>query len=192
MKKPASIQITLPEWISSWEEENEIYLPQRRRHEELMELALSLGIRHLNEGTGGPFASLIYEEQEGRILSIGVNLVLSHNNSCLHAETTAIMFAQREVSSYSLQKGSMNCTLIATAQPCAMCLGAIPWSGIRTLVYGSPKEEVETIVGFQEGDIPEHWKEKLEMRGISVKGPMLQEKARKLLEQYTHSNGVLY
>lgn len=182
MKNSPIIQIKLPDWVTSWKEENETQVHKKRSHEELMDLALSLGLRHLEERTGGPFAALVYEEQKGRIVSLGVNLVVALNNSCLHAETTALMFAQLEEDTFSLGGGDYS--LIVTAQPCAMCFGAIPWSGIKKLVYGSPKEDIELIAGFNEGDVPERWEDKLEKRGISVYGPLYSEKTRILLETY--------
>ena len=40
--------------------------------------------------------------------------------------------------------------MVASTQPCAMCLGATPWSGIRRLVCGARDEDAEEI-GFDEG-----------------------------------------
>jgi hypothetical protein len=57
--------------------------------------------------------------------------------------------------------------LVASTQPCAMCLGATPWSGVRHLVCGARDEDAEEI-GFDEGMKPADWIRSLEERGITV------------------------
>ena len=91
----------------------------------------------------------------------------------------AIMLAQQELATYDLE----GATLATSAEPCAMCLGAIPWSGIKHVVYGATGDDVEAI-GFDEGLKPTGWKRKLADKGIVFKGPLLREQAVEVLELY--------
>ena len=49
-----------------------------------------------------------------------------------------------------------------------MCFGALPWSGIRSLLIAGSGPEIETITGFDEGPIHPDWRRELETRGIRV------------------------
>ena len=57
--------------------------------------------------------------------------------------------------------------LVSSCEPCAMCLGATLWSGVRRLVTGATKADAEAI-GYDEGPVfPESYAH-LERRGIEV------------------------
>ncbi len=81
--------------------------------------------------------------------------------------------------------------LVASTEPCAMCLGAIPWSGIRSIVYAARDEDARSC-GFDEGAKPKDWIEQLEKRGILVCTDVLRKEAKDILEQYTSNGGVVY
>jgi len=159
--------------------------------EEKMEWVLKLG-RHNIEDGGGPFAAAIFDIDSGILLAPGVNRVMTCNCSVLHAEIAAIMLAQQHLSSYTLapETGS-GYELITSTEPCAMCLGAIPWAGIKRLVCGARDVDARSI-GFDEGDKPEHWTEKLEQRGIAVKRDICRPAAAKLMQDYLSINGEIY
>jgi tRNA(Arg) A34 adenosine deaminase TadA len=72
-----------------------------------------------------------------------------------------------------------------------MCLGAIPWSGINSLVCGARDEDARNI-GFDEGDKPDNWPQKFESRFISVKRDILRDKAKAVMQQYVDSGGIIY
>ena len=44
-------------------------------------------------------------------------------------------------------------TLVTSCEPCAMCAGAIYWSGIGTVVYGLPESGLRALTG-DDPDIP--------------------------------------
>jgi tRNA(Arg) A34 adenosine deaminase TadA len=46
--------------------------------------------------------------------------------------------------------------MVVSTEPCALCLGAIPWSGIRRLVCGARDEDARSI-GFDEGEKVPYW-----------------------------------
>lgn len=68
------------------------------------------------------------------IIGRGHNLVETLCDATAHAEMQAITAA----SSYIGGKYLTNCTLYVTVEPCAMCAGAISWSQIKRIVYGTP------------------------------------------------------
>jgi tRNA(Arg) A34 adenosine deaminase TadA len=103
------------------------------------------------------FGAAIFERETGRLLASGVNLVTSLDCSLFHPEIVAIMVAERTTGDFDLGgPGHPPYELLAGTQPCAMCLGAIPWSGVRHLVCGVRDENAEEI-GFDEGIKPPDW-----------------------------------
>ncbi len=50
-----------------------------------------------------------------------------------HAEIMAIKKACRKLKSWRLE----DCTLYVTVEPCSMCAGALLWSRIKRIVYGT-------------------------------------------------------
>ena len=72
-----------------------------------------------------------------------------------------------------------------------MCFGAVPWSGVRSLVWGASREQAEAA-GFDEGDKPADWIRSLERRGIRTVGGVLQDEAAAVLARYAGGNGAIY
>jgi len=72
-----------------------------------------------------------------------------------------------------------------------MCLGAIPWSGVQSVVCGALGEDAESI-GFDEGAKPSDWAAGLESRGIRVIRGVLRDRAKAVLLEYPQGGGVLY
>ena len=98
------------------------------------------------ERGGGPFAAVV--AREGEILASGVNTVSDDNDPTAHAEVNAIRAAGRELQQFHLN----NCVLYTTCEPCPMCLGAIYWAGIRTIIYGNTRDDAARY-GFQDDHI---------------------------------------
>jgi tRNA(Arg) A34 adenosine deaminase TadA len=149
-----------------------------------MRLAVSLARENVGHG-GGPFGAVIVEAESGRVVAPGVNLVVPLNSSLAHA-------AQQLAGTYDLgAPGLPPLQLVTSTEPCAMCLGAIPWSGIRSLVCGACGEDAERI-GFHEGDKPDGWPEALARRGISVHRGICPEEAAGVLADYESAGGRIY
>ena len=72
-----------------------------------------------------------------------------------------------------------------------MCLGAIPWSGVRSVVCGARDEDARSI-GFDEGYKPPDWINSLESRRISVVRDVLREEAKAVLLEYERRDGLIY
>jgi len=156
-----------------------------------MRLAVALARRNVLEATGGPFGAVVFETETGRVVSAGVNLVIARRNSVLHAEVVAIMLAEARAGAYSLAGGAGTRELVASCDPCAMCLGAVLWSGVGRLVTGASGEDAAAI-GFDEGPVFAESYAYLERRGIDVVRGVLRDEARGVLELYRDRGGPVY
>lgn len=138
----------------------------------------------------GPFAAGIFDLADGQCIAAGVNRVVSSSCSLAHAEVMAIMLAQQALRCFSLaEKGRY--VLTTSAEPCAMCFGAIPWSGVCRVEYGATRADVEAI-GFDEGPKSDGWEAELHARGIAVAGPIEQADAAAVLQAYARRGGIVY
>ncbi len=124
---------------------------------ERMSFVLDLVAHNIAHKTGGPFGAAIFDVVSNELISYGVNLVTSVNCSVLHAEIVAIMLAQKKLGTFNLSfYGSAGLELVTSTEPCAMCLGAIPWSGIKAVICGALDVDARAA-GFDEGDKPTDW-----------------------------------
>lgn len=183
------VVLQLPGWIESALADSERIYPTV---EERMQLIIKLSRLNIKHETGGPFGAGIFESKSGRLISVGVNLVESADCSIAHAEMVAIAIAQRVIGSYDLgYKKDIAYQLVTSTEPCAMCLGAIPWSGVRSVVCGARDEDARSI-GFDEGYKPTDWINLLESRGISVVRDVLRQEAKAVLLEYERRGGLIY
>ena len=162
---------------------------------EKMQWVLELGHRNIQDG-GGPFAAAIFDMDSGILLAPGVNRVMACNCSVLHAEMYAIILAQQRLGSYTLAPefnphNNTGYELVTSTEPCAMCLGALPWAGIKRLVCGARDADARSV-GFDEGDKPEHWGRNLQQRGIWVQRDVCRNEAAALLKHYQLIGGNIY
>jgi len=183
------LRVRLPEWIPGWLEARDAPLATR---DDRMHLVIELARANVEHGTGGPFAAAVYALDSGTLLSVGVNVVVAQHCSVAHAEILALGLAQARVGSHSLASPQGGrCELISSAEPCAMCLGAVAWSGIAALVIGARDADVREI-GFDEGHKPRDWRHALAARGIAVTCDVLREDACAVLTSYAASGGPIY
>jgi len=181
------VTLRLPGWVEDLLEDK-VYPTVEDR----MRLAIELSRTNVHSGTGGPFGAAIFERETGRLIAPGINLVTSLACSVFHAEMVAFMVAQQRVGDFDLGgPGHPSYELVASTQPCAMCLGATPWSGVRHLVCGASAEDAEEI-GFDEGMKPSHWVRSLEERGITVEQDVLRDEAASVLREYAERGGEIY
>lgn len=157
-----------------------------------MRWVVNLSRINVREGTGGPFAAAVFETESGQLLAAGMNLVTTARCSLAHAEIVAIGLAQRAVGRYSLADGDLPVyELVSSCEPCAMCMGAIPWSGVRRLICGARDTDARSI-GFDEGAKPESWVQTLAARGIEVVRDVLRSEAAAVLREYADNGGAIY
>jgi tRNA(Arg) A34 adenosine deaminase TadA len=177
----------LPGWVDSFLEnwhEPLSTISQR------MQLAIALSAENVQQGTGGPFGAVVVNEETGELVSVGLNLVTTSGLSMAHAEMVALTLAQSAAGEWNLSH-SGPLQLVSTCEPCAMCFGAVPWSGVKSLVCGARKKDAEAA-GFDEGDKPDQWVRSLQRRGIVVQCSVLRAEAAAVLKSYKDNGGTIY
>ncbi len=188
MRFPKAI-FSLPAWIEHHIPGPEQVFPEV---EDRVKFAIKLSRLNVEHGTGGPFGAAVFDLQTKKLIAPGVNLVVPLNNSSAHAEVVAITIAQQVSGHYDLGSEWMPpCELSVSTEPCAMCFGAIIWSGIRQLACGARAADA-TRIGFDEGPKPLEWEQELEARSITVLQDICGEKASAVLHQYCRNGGVIY
>lgn len=182
-----SFEVHLPEWL---DEAMRVWavLPTRRAR---MTAAITLARQNIEHGTGGPFGAVVVHRSSGRLLSAGVNLVVPNRNCTAHAEMVAIELAEAAVGDYDLGGPGGDVELVSTVEPCAMCLGAIVWSGVSSVVCGATSGAAAEI-GFDEGPRPRDWVAQLECRGIEVVRGVGSREAADVLTRYAAGGGEIY
>jgi tRNA(Arg) A34 adenosine deaminase TadA len=155
-----------------------------------MQLAVALSEENVRQQTGGPFGAVVVNEATSELVSVGINLVTSAGLSVAHAEIVALTLAQSALGEWNLANaGSLQ--LVTTCEPCAMCFGAVPWSGVKSMICGARKKDAEAA-GFDEGDKPDNWVRSLQRRGIVVQTGVLKAEAAAVLAHYRDTGGAIY
>lgn len=187
MSTPIQHEITfrLPRWVA----ESVADAPALLDDDARMDLVLDLARTHVRRETGGPFAAAIVDGATGQLLSVGVNLVVPAMASVAHAEVVALALAGQAARSYDLSRH--RAVLVTSTEPCAMCLGAVPWSGVSRVVCGARDEDARAV-GFDEGDKPADWMDTLQRRGIEVARDVRRAEAASVLREYAENGGDIY
>lgn len=180
------IRIDLPEWLTGFAPAG----PLPRTDEARMALAVELARLSVRRG-GGPFAALVFGRADGELLGRGANLVLTSGLSVAHAEIVALSAAQKRIGSHTLAAWPGGCELVSTSEPCAMCLGAILWSGVSRVVYGAPGAAARRA-GFDEGPVFDASWDYLAKAGVQTRGAVLADEASRVFEDYRAAGGEVY
>ncbi|GGD54292.1 nucleoside deaminase [Lacimicrobium alkaliphilum] len=181
------VEISLPEWIHEIADWQKSYTSD----EEKMALAIKLADENVKRSTGGPFGSAIFDMDSGKLLGVGVNQVVAQNNSTLHGEVTAIMLSQKRIENFTLGAQGARRELFTSCEPCAMCMGATLWSGVKRLVCAATGEDARAI-GFDEGPVFEQSYAYLQQAGLEVKRQVLRDQGKQVLQDYLQSGGEIY
>jgi tRNA(Arg) A34 adenosine deaminase TadA len=184
-----AFNLVLPPWVSEALPDPGHAYPTP---EAKMELAIGLSRLNVDRRFGGPFGAAIFDLSDNRVVAVGMNLVIPARCSVAHAEMVAIILAQQKLRTHDLQSaGDAGFELVTSTAPCAMCLGAIPWSGVRSVVCGARDEDARGI-GFDEGSKPPDWVGTLRKRDISVVCDVRRDEACSVLQLYANNGGTLY
>lgn len=186
-EQPQQILVQLPHWLSTFATR---YEPTDDIGQQ-MTLVLAATRENIARESGGPFGAGVFDATSGDLIALGVNLVTTEKLSALHAEMVAIALAQRKLGTYDLSQAGSPLRLVCSTEPCAMCLGAIPWSGIAEVVTAARDADARAV-GFDEGAKPDDWIGSLEHRGIRVTTDVMRDRAESLLREYQASAGILY
>ena len=184
---PSRAELVLPAWVAPWLAGRETTAPTEQ---DQVDLVLGLASEHVERGSGGPFAAAVFEASSGRLLAVGVNLVVASAACTAHAEMVALALAGRALGTFDLGAGAPT-VLVASTEPCAMCLGAIPWSGVSKVVCSARDEDARAL-GFDEGDKLAGWVSALSARGIRVVRDVDRPAGQAVLDRYAALGGRVY
>jgi len=185
----SDIRIQIPEWLQTAMTDHR---DPFETDESRMRFVIKLARLNIENSTGGPFGAAVFDMENHELISAGVNLVVGTGFSMAHAEMVAISLAQQQLGQYDLgAAGLPRFELVSSCEPCAMCFGALPWSGIRYLACGARDEDARAI-GFDEGPKMPSWRQELEKRGITVATDICRDEARRVLDAYSICGGEIY
>jgi tRNA(Arg) A34 adenosine deaminase TadA len=122
-----------------------------------------------------PFGALLVEG--GEILIEMENGFLPERDPTGHAER---LLATQACTAYAAPALARS-TLYSSAEPCAMCAGAIYWAGIGRVVYGLSEHRLKTITGDHAEnptlDLPCRAVFAAGQRPTEVVGPLMEDEA---------------
>src|SRR3954469_19256193 len=148
------------------------------RDEQFLRLSFAVARRSLTHGNH-PFGCILVDA-DGAVLIETENGYLPEHDGTAHAERLAATAACRTLARDVLATS----TLYSSAEPCAMCAGAIYWAGIGRVVYGLSEHRLRGVTG----DHPENPTLDLPCRDVfasgrrptAVVGPLLEDEAAAL------------
>lgn len=182
--------LSLPDWAI---EEHKNLPPVMPTLEERMSHVIRFSRLNFERGTGGPFAAGVFERDTGRLVVIGVNRVVPSHCSSAHAEVMTLSLAQHMLGTHDLGGPGMPAyQLVVNWRPCAMCYGAVLWSGVRSLVLAGSGPELEAVTGFDEGPIHPEWDKELEKRGVELVNNLLKDETMKVFHDFAASGALVY
>ena len=141
-------------------------------HEAFIERAYVLARQAAVNGDH-PFSALLVHS--GQIAMECLNTVNTHKDATRHPELDILRLAAADNALAPLDQ----MTLYASTEPCAMCCGAIYWSGVQTLVYGCPTEVLGEIAGGS-FVVPSRELFASATRDLNVIGPVLAEQGAEI------------
>ena len=136
--------------------------------------------RRSREGGDHPFGSILADKHGNVLREQGNGYSSEGGDRTAHAERLLSSWAAKTLSLEQLQE----CTLYTSAEPCAMCSGAIYWAGIGRVVFGQTERDLKAQTGAHEEnptlDLPCHIVFEAGQRPTEIVGPLLAEEAAKL------------
>ena len=120
-----------------------------------------------------PFAAVLVDQQKG-VVAEGWNR--SVHNPTWHGEMDAI----NKCAASNPKIDWTKLTLYTTAEPCAMCQGAVAWAGIRRVVFGSSIPFLKSLNWWAIDIRAEELARLAAFRECTVVGGVLEEECNKL------------
>lgn len=147
-------------------------------HEKFLRLSFAVAARAHDRGAH-PFGCILVGPA-GEVLIEAGNGYMPDRDMTAHAERLAATQASKQFE----PKFLAGCTLYTSAEPCAMCAGAIYWVGIGRVVYGLSEHRLRSITGSHAEnptlDLPCRTVFAAGQRPVEVIGPLLEDEAAAL------------
>ncbi len=132
-----------------------------------------------------PFGALL-ADPDGHVLLIAENTVVTTADVTGHAETNLVRAASTAYPVADLR----GLTLYTSTEPCAMCSGAIYWSGIGAVVYALGEDELRELTGADPENptlaMPCRTVFGAGQRRVDVRGPFALPQAREVHAGFWH------
>ena len=145
--------------------------------------------RRSRAGGDHPFGSALADEDGNLLMEQGNGYTSEGGDRTAHAER---LLASRAARAYDLEF-LRRCTLYTSAEPCAMCAGAIYWAGIGRVVYGQTERSLKAQTGAHEEnptlDLPCSIVFAAGQRTTEVVGPLLEDEAAQLQADFWKARG---
>jgi tRNA(Arg) A34 adenosine deaminase TadA len=155
-------------------------------NERLLRLSFNVAERARANGNH-PFGSILVGST-GEVLLEVENGFLPDHDMTGHAERLLATQACKQFTAEVL-RGS---TLYTSAEPCAMCAGAIYWAGIGRVVYGLSERRLKAITSAHPEnptlDLPCRTVFAAGQRQVEVIGPLLEDEAAAIHEDFWQSS----
>jgi tRNA(Arg) A34 adenosine deaminase TadA len=153
-------------------------LSPSERDEYFLRRSFDVARRALTHGNH-PFGAILVDQTQTVLLEIENGYMPSRDGTA-HAERLLATQACTTLSPAILGKA----TLYSSAEPCAMCAGAIYWAGIGRLVYGLSEHRLRGVTGNHPEnptlDLPCRAVFASGQRATEVIGPLLEDEAEAL------------
>ncbi len=151
--------------------------------ETLLRLAFEVA-RKARDGGDHPFGSILADSEGNVLMEQGNGYTSEGGDRTAHAERLLASSAAKKYDVAFLA----TCTLYTSAEPCAMCSGAIYWAGIGRVVFGQTEKDLKIQTGDHEEnptlDLPCHVVFSAGQRRTEIVGPLLANEAAKLQEEF--------
>ncbi len=147
-------------------------------HEKFLRRAFAVAKRAHTHGNH-PFGAILVDAK-GSVLFEVENGFMPDRDRTAHAERLLATQASKAHDAQFLAR----CTLYTSAEPCAMCSGAIYWAGIGRVVFGLTERRLKTMTGNHDEnptmDLPCRTVFAAGQRPVEVIGPLLEDEAAAL------------
>jgi tRNA(Arg) A34 adenosine deaminase TadA len=144
-------------------------------HEGFLRRAFDVA-RRAREHGNHPFGAILVGPS-GEVMIEAENGFMPDRDMTGHAERLLATQASKRFGAKVLA----GCTLYTSAEPCAMCAGAIYWAGIGRVVFGMTEHQLKTITGDHPEnptlDLPCRTVFAAGQRTVEVIGPLLEDEA---------------
>lgn len=148
-------------------------------HEALLRRAFAVALQAKAAGDH-PFGAILVDGAGAVIMEQGNGFTAEGRDMTAHAER---LIATRASKTYA-PAFLADCTLYSSAEPCAMCAGAIYWAGIGRVVFGQSEQDLKAQTGDHAEnptlDLPCRAVFAAGQRPVEVIGPLLAEEAAAL------------
>ncbi len=148
-----------------------------------LRLAFAVAARARAEGNH-PFGAVLVGPDGAVWLEQGNGFATHGGDMTAHAELLLAGAASRRFGTARLRE----CTLYVSAEPCAMCAGAIYWAGIGRVVFGQSERDLKRQTGDHAEnptlDLPCRVVFEAGQRRVDVVGPLLEEEAARLQDGF--------